>query len=799
MLSDILARQQLAVVLVQLERQQKTGVLTVASKEKYVTLSFQQGAIAWFSTQQQPAKLGDWLVMRDILPAHDLQIAINNIEYDEKTPGYYTNAQLLSTLFTLNYLHPEQFFQCIQNDLTAIISAMLTWSEAKITFYEGAQSSIDHLPVTFTPTSLIPALLASDENSRMSFPTQTAGLLNTPLPLSAEMGEVPETPQPLLSIHTRTSDQSQAPHEEQIGEKSGRQLLIPPALFKRAKGKDSSASHIALIDAPTTILQAIRLPFPADDPTLRTSAVKHSTHRIPAWEMLIIGVVLLIAGMAHGINMFHYPYFEDDEGTYMSQAWAVVHLGRLAYYTYWYDHAPAGWLQIGLWAVITGGFHTFGSPLYSGRIFMLVLQLGSTFILYRITRKISNSVLIAVVVTLLFALSPYGIYYHRRVLLDNITTFWMLLSILQLLTRPLSLKKVAFSACAFAISILSKEVTVFAIPACAILVFLSAEKANRRFAIVIWVAIVCLIVSFYPLMAIVKGELFPSGTLLGGTNPHVSLLGSVGFQGSRGKDGGLLSLRSNFWMYMGTWVKADPLLVIGGGLSSIFTVFTLKKYPLIGVMGLISLSLWAFLARGGILIAFYLIPLLPLLALNLGCMLWLISRAARNILQYCTHIKVVSVVGEHIVLLSCLALLLICVPGPKAGFGFGASPGDPNNPYIDWNSKQTDAQMEADTWVEAHLPHNSRMVIDMYMWPDLYTHGFGSAYYYWKVETDPSIQINIFHNNWRNIDYVITTYQVLEDTDNQNWPLLKTALQHSTVIKTFDTGGWPVIIRKVNK
>lgn len=60
-----------------------------------------------------------------------------------------------------------------------------------------------------------------------------------------------------------------------------------------------------------------------------------------------IGVVLsvLLVGLAQLVNVTGWPVFGDDEGTYTAQAWAVLH-GDLAHYTYWYDHPPAGWIQL---------------------------------------------------------------------------------------------------------------------------------------------------------------------------------------------------------------------------------------------------------------------------------------------------------------------------------------------------------------------------------------------------------------------------------------------------------------------
>ncbi len=63
--------------------------------------------------------------------------------------------------------------------------------------------------------------------------------------------------------------------------------------------------------------------------------------------LALVGIGLV----AHGLNMFHYPSFtlRDDEGIYAAQAWAVLRLGQLSPYTYFYDHAPGGWLLLAAW------------------------------------------------------------------------------------------------------------------------------------------------------------------------------------------------------------------------------------------------------------------------------------------------------------------------------------------------------------------------------------------------------------------------------------------------------------------
>ncbi|HET8841664.1 MAG TPA: hypothetical protein VFN35_09365 [Ktedonobacteraceae bacterium] len=536
-------------------------------------------------------------------------------------------------------------------------------------------------------------------------------------------------------------------------------------------------------------------------PKMRNSLGKRLGHWLLRKETFLVIILLCVAGLAHGINMLHFPYFEDDEGTYLSQAWAVVHKSHLAYYTYWYDHSPVGWFQIAFWAILTGGFHTFGSPLYSGRILMLVMQLGSTLLLYAIAKNISRNTLVALVIALLFALSPYGIYYHRRLLLDNIATLTLLMSILPLVSKNLTLNRVWLSALAFSIAVLSKEITVFVLPGLLCLVICQVEKAHRWIAASGWLVLVITLVSLYPLMAIINNELFPSGTWLGGNAPHVSLIGGVLYQASRGGDGGVFNFSSQFWIMTRYWMEDDPILVIGGTSAAVLSLVLIKRYRVVSILGLMSLCFWLYFMHGAKVIRFYLLPLLPLLALNLGLFLLVIGLEIGRLLS-----KLFASLEKIRPILQ-VAMFLVCVGGIVGGVTFSPlavgyrSPdvGDPKNPLLVWNGTQADAQMTAVDWVTHHIPKQSRLVIDMYMWPDLYDRGYTNAHYYWKVETDPAIRDKVFHNDWRNFDYVILSPQMPVDQKAQNMTLLANAFAHSTPIISFDTGGWPIKILKVNK
>jgi hypothetical protein len=365
----------------------------------------------------------------------------------------------------------------------------------------------------------------------------------------------------------------------------------------------------------------------------------------------------------------------------------------------------------------------------------------------------------------------------------------MLLSILLLLSERLSLKRVWLSATALGISILSKEITIFLVPVLMYLVFFQADRSHRWLAIVGWTAIVSSIVSLYVLLAILKGELFPTGTLLGGATPHVSLLGTLHWQASRAKDGGILDLHSQFWYNTSRWIQDDPMLVVIGSLCTFISVLVMKWHRLVGIMGAASLSLWAFLGRGGVVVGFYLIPLLPLLALNVGLVFGLATDRLKSYLKSALG-SPGSVVGRTLELI----LIALCMVGISMGYFTSDLQGTPT---LLWTSSQADAQIQAIAWVRKHVPLDSRIVIDEYMWVELQDSPSFTHHYYWKVDTDPAILVNVFHCDWRNVDYIVTTPQMLSDIQYFDLKVVGAALAHSRLLAHFDTGGWPLDVRQV--
>src|SRR5260370_17752612 len=150
---------------------------------------------------------------------------------------------------------------------------------------------------------------------------------------------------------------------------------------------------------------------------------------VPVWLETILVVVALGASFAaHAINLFYYPHYEQDEGTYLMYAWAITH-GSITNYPYGYGHPPLAWIQLAAWVKLTGGFATFGTAINSGRVLVLLLAGGSALLVYKIRPPLGANLSASLLALAIFSFSPISITFHREVLLDNFATFWFLLSL----------------------------------------------------------------------------------------------------------------------------------------------------------------------------------------------------------------------------------------------------------------------------------------------------------------------------------------------------------------------------------
>lgn len=449
----------------------------------------------------------------------------------------------------------------------------------------------------------------------------------------------------------------------------------------------------------------------------------------------------------------------------MSQAWSLVKFGKLAPYTYWYDHAPAGWIFIAGWSILTGGFFTFGSSVEGGRVFMLVLHVASTYFLYSITKKLSKSTLAAATAAILFSISPLGIYYQRRVLLDNIMTFWTLFSLWIIIKPTLKLRQVILSSLAFGIAVLSKENAIFFFPGLLYALWLYSKKEYRRFFLSYWIIISFSLISLYFLYAFLKSELLPTG-VLGNTTPHVSLLTTLHDQLSRGNNNPFWSPQGEFYPNLMDWLRQDMVLITLGIATTIINALLAIKIKLFRIPALFSVFFWLFLLRGKLVIVFYITPLLPFLAMNIGLLF------QRAIQLFSFHKKLAY---------QTLATMIIIALATSFYFS--------DKEYL--IKDETTPQLQTIAWVKQNIPSNARIVIDDALYVDLHDRKtpdetvYPYADWAWKIEKDPDVYKSSLQDDWKNIQYITLSHEILKQIKDYEFPLTKKALDHSVQLVDF--------------
>src|SRR6266436_2964438 len=543
---------------------------------------------------------------------------------------------------------------------------------------------------------------------------------------------------------------------------------------------------------------------------LMPSLTVHTTKQtkaipMPAWLEAVI-VVLALAGtfVAHAYNMFNFPRYELDEGTYMSNAWAITQ-GMLSPYPYGYGHPPLAWIQIAAWIKLTGGLFTFGNAINSGRAFMLLYAVGSALLVYLIVRRLGGSRSAALLALAIFSFSPLSITYQVQVFLDNIATFWLLLAIYFLAISNSRLIYIVLAAIAFGISVLSKEVFLVALPAMIYGAWLHTTRFQRKFTLVAFIYIVIAICSVFVLLAILKGELFPSGLLPWDTHKHLCMWDSLIGQVQRGEENGSLAQSLTAWeddklflicslaapgfnLLYGLWNRRLLLYYMVLSLPP-FRFFvkgwlrkTKESLPDVTVvrdrhflLSLLAIFFWLLLARGGQVLAFYIIPLIPLVALNT-------AMALNTILGWLGKLVRLDVVRAVLLIIAIAAVVTYDIQ--DTGFRFYQHP--------------TSAQNQALVWIRAHVPHNAFIVINSYLYLDLRVPGgvgvgdgapYPHAEIYWNVAYDPELYSQALENNWDRIDYIVVDSEMLRDikTYGGQMGIIYQALKNSVQLAEFRT------------
>jgi 4-amino-4-deoxy-L-arabinose transferase-like glycosyltransferase len=466
----------------------------------------------------------------------------------------------------------------------------------------------------------------------------------------------------------------------------------------------------------------------------------------------------LLSTLVRLVNIFGYPEFIGDEGIYVSQGWWLANFGQISPYTYWYDHSPFGWLQIGFWQKLTGGPFTFGFSVNSGRIFMVLVAAASTFLFTKIALKITKSKPITTFSTLVFIFSPLAITYQRQLLLDNLAIFYFLASLYLLLIAKKRLLFFLLSGVAAGLAFLSKETSLLLVPGLFILVYKRSFGQTRSFLILVWLTSFAFIALFFPLLAYLKLELVPA-SWLPGQRQHVSWLEGVLFQGGR-KGGNLLNPESDIGKAIRGWIEIDKILPVLGLWSIFILLFNLKSALSLPFLAMNLCFAW-YLFRGGVVLGFYLVPQITLWCLSLALAL----KLANNKLNYQSGTK------KNIFIIGGTILLLVG-----------------QFPQIFLINKNR-AHLNSLKFIKKNIEPNALIVTDPLFYADLkigpQKPAFGRTEWFSKVEKDPQIREGKLEDQWQKIDYLLATPGMMGEIEKNDYQFIKQAIEKSRIFTTF--------------
>ena len=514
------------------------------------------------------------------------------------------------------------------------------------------------------------------------------------------------------------------------------------------------------------------------------------------WHRSLLVVCMASGGLTHAYHVFLYPLYTTDEGIYIQQAWAVLRKARLAPYTYFYDHAPGGWLMIAGYAlVLPMQLQTFGDAINTGRVLMVLVHVANVYFLFQIAHRLSGSRLAAFMACFFFNFSPLAVFYQREVLLDNLMVFWLLLSAYLLTRGDRRIVTAALSGLTYGMAAITKENVIFFAPVIAYMLYRQVQRSiNRRFAVSYWGLAAFGPVSVYALYASLKNELVPSRLNFNLSSPpadHVALLYTVWWQLNRNQ-GGIFDPHSLFWQFsFDSWLPKDHFILVGGAAATILAILlgmrNRSERSGLYIGGLLAGSYSLYLVRGSVMLEFYVIPLLPFLALNLGMVLCHVLRSTPAALR----------------VLAAMALMGLLVI-PVGGYVFARNDRGQVALHDLYNVPQTPMQEEEVTYVRQHISPSARIIMDDDVWTDLHDRSpvYTNAHSHWKASGDPAVRDRLFHKDWRNIDYIVMSNKMRaameqNNTDGSESWILDAIDNHSTRIWVLHRGNVELVIYRI--
>jgi 4-amino-4-deoxy-L-arabinose transferase-like glycosyltransferase len=403
---------------------------------------------------------------------------------------------------------------------------------------------------------------------------------------------------------------------------------------------------------------------------------------------------------------------------------------------------------------------------------MLPVAVACLLLVYVLARRLALNWWAAGLAMALYGLAPISVTMMRQIYLDEFAVMWILVAFVLASSRRRHLWHYVAAGGAAALAVLSKETMLVAVPGVVVCLWQCTRPTPLRpWAAAGFGAGLTVVGAFYPLYAVLKGELLPGAG-------HVSLVGAWLFQLGRPGSGTMLTPGSASNQLLQSWLYYDAVLIVGGAAAALAALAVRRLRPI--AVAVVLLAVVA-LRPGGYLPAMYIVQLLPFLALVIAGML---------------DLGLTSLVRGPGVRWLRWSVAVLCAIGLTAYVAPMWYAGDQQAITVDANAPYAAAAeyLRTAAWDKEH----TTVVVDDVLWLDLVRSGYPRERVLWfyKVDLDPAVSARL-PDGWRDIDVIVST-PALRQAPN-DLPTVRAVLTHSTVVATFGSGDGRIEIRQVNR
>lgn len=507
-----------------------------------------------------------------------------------------------------------------------------------------------------------------------------------------------------------------------------------------------------------------------EPPPPRRDRARRFADRARRPDAVAAGAVAATALVLALANPAGSPAYQDDEGIYAAQAVAVQE-GRLAPYTYWYDHPPLGWIQLAVLGALPRALEAGdGSAIAAMRVVIAFFFAAAAVLVLLLIRRVGAPLPFAVLGAAIFVFSPLSLELGRQVFLDAIAMPWILLAFLFALSPHARLSRHIGAGAAFAIASLTKLTSAIFGPALLVALLDRPSWPNRRFSVVGFLTIGALVLAAFPLMAVLRGE------LLAGAG-HVSLMDGLVYQFAARKPSGFLwEAGSGRQQLVQGWLGLDAFVLIAGLLAAVVCLASRSTRW-------VPIALLTFavpvVASQGYLPAMYIIGGVPFLCIAIGAAAGLFWRRALDWTRRNTR-------GAHLAASALTVGLLAAViaPMPLAAWAERSGRSITQDENADWR-----AALE---WTREHLPRDEVVLAPFSMWQELAESGWDGP---WRVialeKADLDSEFAEHHpGGWTDIDWIVEGPTVEPNLRYLDLQIARSAYEHSEVVASF--GAWHI-------